>query len=249
MTRLAIYARVSTHRADQEHGLEAQVRACRRFVSDRGLDVDQVLEYREQASGRKAEDERPQLRRLLQDAAMKRFRIMVVFKLDRLSRSQILVTGDVVELVKKLQAYGVRVYSTSESRWDPDNPDAPLILAALSWAASMESRAIADRVSSGIAAKKAEAAERGERFLWGRGRTSRLVEDPQLPQRVLALRGAAPPWKASWAQVAKALDLHVGTARRYWRYATGAESLCLLAHPEKEGAARENGGAQDASSE
>lgn len=165
---------MSTTKGEQEHGLIAQEHAVRRFLEDKEIALDGELRvYTEQASGRK--EKRPRLEEMLHDAAMKKFRVLVVFKLDRLSRRELMVTGDVVEVVKKLTGYGVRVYSVAETWWDPDNPVAPLILAALSWAASMESRAIADRVTAGITASKAEAARDGKPFVWGRARTSALT--------------------------------------------------------------------------
>ncbi len=214
MSRVAIFARVSTGKIEQEHGLVAQIAACRRFIADRLPGAVEAGVYEEQVSGRKEERKREALSRLLQDAAMRRFQAVVVFRFDRLSRRQLLVTGDVVDVLKRLGASGVWVYSASETWWDPDNPTAPLILAALTWAAAMESQAIGDRVRSGIAARRAEAAAKGEPFLWGRARspTSKLIADPTLPPRAAALRRQG----ASWREIGAALGVGRTTAKRLY---------------------------------
>ena len=217
--RVAILVRTSTRK--QEGGLKTQVRTCRAFIKSlqeqRKLDVENVRIYKEEGvSGRS--ERRQVLDELLKDAAMKRFRALVVFRLDRLSRRQSLVVGDVLDVVKRLHGYGVRVYSASESWWDPeDSPVAPVILAVMGWAAAMESRAIADRVSAGIADKKAAAAEEGVPFLWGRARSpySVRLRDPAIRAQALALRAGG----ASWTETARALGVGRTTAR----------GLCVIA--------------------
>ncbi len=207
--RIAIYARVSTAKRDQEHGLTSQERACREFARARGLG-DEATVYLDQISGRKPE--RPHLDRLVHDAAMKQVREIVVFKLDRLSRRGI---GDVFRVLKALEGYGCRVYSVSESWWDPDNPARELILAVIAWAAAFESQVIGERVAAGIAARKAEALEKREKWIWGRAKVSKLIADPGLPAKALQLRSQG----LSWSEMAQTLQVGRTTARK----------LCILA--------------------
>ncbi len=214
--KAAIYARVSTAKVEQEHGLEAQRRACLELARSKGLWEDGVDIYTDQISGRRAE--RPGLDRLLHDVAMKRVRALVVFRLDRLSRGGI---PEMFRVIKALEGYGCRVYSVSEAWWDPDNPAHELILAVVAWAAAFESKVIGDRVAAGIRARRAEAAEKGERFLWGRARSSKLTADPSLPFRALQLRSQG----LSWSSVAK--ELHVGR--------TTARELCVIARAQNRG--------------
>lgn len=202
----ALYARVSTKKEEQEHGLKSQVHACRRFLEDRKLGPI-VRTYEEQASGRKREGQRHVLRELLHDAAMHRFQVLVVFRLDRLTRGGI---SEMFRVLKDLQGYGVRVYSVSETWWDPENPTHELILAVLAWAAQFESRAIAQRVTAGIAARRAETDRLGEPFLWGGAKTSLRSKDPGLPPRARALRRAG----KSWAEISRVLKVSRTSARR-----------------------------------
>ncbi len=201
----AVYARISTGREQQGHGLDAQVHACRNLLKLLALPPRSVKVYEEEASGRRSD--RPVLRKLLHDASMHRFQILIVFRLDRLTRGGI---PEMFRVLKALQGAGVRVYSVSEAWWDPAAPTAELILAVLAWAAEFESRAIGERVAAGIAARRAEAARRGRPFLWGRARVSTLARDPELPTQVLKLRAAG----RSWSQVARTLGVSRTTARR-----------------------------------
>lgn len=200
----AIYARISTGREQQPHGLETQTRSCREFL--RRLEpLRNIAGYEEEGSGRRRD--RPVLRKLLRDAALHRFTILVTFRLDRLTRLGI---SEMFEVLKTLQGYGVAVYSVCETWWDPSAPTAELILACLAWVAEFESRAIGERVAAGIAARRAEAERCGEKFLWGRARTSRLTRDPELPAKALRLRQEG----RSWSQVAQTLGVGRTTARR-----------------------------------
>ncbi len=201
----AIYGRISTGREQQGHGLEAQVHACRELLRRLGFPLRYVAVYEEEGSGRRRD--RPILRKLLHDAAMHRFQILVVFRLDRLTRGGI---AEMFRVLKALQESGVRVYSVCETWWDPEAPTAELILAVLAWAAEFESRAIGERVAAGIAARRAEVERRGQTFLWGRAKASLLTRDPDLPAKALALRQDG----RSWSRVAQALGVGRTTARR-----------------------------------
>lgn len=155
----AIYARISTGRQQQLHGLETQVRSCREAL--RRLEpCRDIAIYEEEESGRRLD--RPVLRKLLRDAAMHRFTILAVSRLDRLTRRGI---AQMFQVMKTLQSHGVRVYSVSETWWDPGAPTAELILAVLAWVAEFESRMIGERVAAGIARKRAEAERRGQDFV------------------------------------------------------------------------------------
>lgn len=217
--KAAIFSRVSTTkegREGQEHGLESQIHACRELLKVKGLGADDAIVFEEQVSGRKDERRRPVLKKLLHEAALHRFQILVVFKLDRLTRGGI---SEMFRVLKALQGYGVRVYSVSEGWWDPDAPTAELVLAVIAWAAQFESRSIGERVASGIAARRAEAVDRQEPFLWGQARVSPRVRDPSLPGKVLELRRAG----RSWNEIKAAVGIGRTTARKYCVLALAAE--------------------------
>ena len=205
--RCALYVRISTRRVDQEGGLASQLQACQEFLRRQGLRPEEAIVFEEHASGRQTN--RPVLRKLLHEAALHRFGNVIVFKLDRLSRGGVVPT---FQLLQTLHDHGVRVYSVSESWWDPDNAVHEAVLAILAFATRIESESIAERVSAGIARKRAEALERGEPFLWGRARTSPLRRAPHLPAKAVQLRKDG----LSWAETAQTLGVGRTTARRLY---------------------------------
>ncbi len=204
----ALYLRVSTKREDQEGGLMSQLQACQEFLRRKGVSPDEAIVFREQASGRQTN--RPVLRKLLHQAAMHRFGYVLVFKLDRLSRGGIVPT---FQLLKTLHDCNVVVHSVSESWLRPEDPVHEVILAVLSFAAQIESASISERVSAGIARRKAEASRKGEPWLWGRALSSPLRHDPALPSKAVTLREDG----RSWSQTARALEVSKTSARRLYQ--------------------------------
>ena len=80
MTRTAIYGRVST--ADGRQEVNNQLDELRRFAAMQGWDI--VTEYIDHESGGHAD--RPELQRMLGDAAQRRFDVLLFWALDRLTR-------------------------------------------------------------------------------------------------------------------------------------------------------------------
>lgn len=199
--RAAIYKRVSTTREEDEgSGLDTQDDSCQSFIRARGWEL--VATYSDTLSGRR--EKRPGFDQMLHDAAMKQFRAVVVFKLDRLTRSGIRAMFTVID---KLGAYGVRVYSVTDSWFDPANPAYEMILSALAFAADLESRAISERVKAAIARKRKD---EGDGFVWGQGHFSLLRQRPTLTREARELRETG----LSWAEVGRRLGVSPSTAKR-----------------------------------
>src|SRR5437868_6554189 len=96
-TTAAIYVRVSTDQQDSAH----QLPDCQRLTTARGWQVVEV--YKDDGvSG--AAQRRPQLERMLADAHAGRFKTVIIWSLDRLSRRGI---AEVAGIVAKLDAAGV----------------------------------------------------------------------------------------------------------------------------------------------
>ena len=79
--KVAIYARVST--ADQNY--EGQLEELHALAERSGWEVFAV--YSEKISGTKATDERPELKRMMKDARLRKFDKVLVWSVDRLGRS------------------------------------------------------------------------------------------------------------------------------------------------------------------
>jgi site-specific DNA recombinase len=84
--RLAVYARVSSDEQAQAGTIENQLDFARRSCDLHGLLVHDFYSD-EGVSGALAVDERPNGRRLLDDARAGRFRAVLVYRVDRFARS------------------------------------------------------------------------------------------------------------------------------------------------------------------
>ena len=152
MTHVVAYVRVSSKAQTHDTQRSAIVRAA----TARG---DQVTQwYAEKASARTMA--REQLQRLRNDARAGLVHRLYVFRIDRLARSGI---RDTFELVEELRRFGVEIVTVADG-FSLDGPGAEVVLAVMAWAAKVERLATNERISA--ARDRVEAA--GGR--WGRPR-------------------------------------------------------------------------------
>jgi len=158
--KVALYARVSLdERADDKRfqDPENQLKPLREFAGSMGWEV--VKEYVDKASG--ANPARPAFRKMLQDAMMRRFSGVVVWKLDRFSREGVINT---FAYIKQLKDRGVWLRSQTEAWLDTSNEGiTQMVLAVMSWAAAEERKKISERTKAGIARRRAIGQWRGGR--------------------------------------------------------------------------------------
>lgn len=151
--KIAIYARVSKderYNDDRYQEPENQLVPLRKWAENMGWEV--YKEYVDKGSG--ADSNRKGFQLMLMEAMMLRFKVILVWKLDRFSRENLSI---VIGRIQTLKARGVGVKSLTETWLDTseDNPVSELILAIMSWAASEERRKISERTKAAIARKKA----------------------------------------------------------------------------------------------
>src|SRR5215471_18273219 len=161
----AIYARVST----QDQNCEMQVRELKEYAARRGWQV--VGEYVDTGwSGAKAS--RPELDRLMKDAALRRFDAVLVWKLDRFGRS----VRNCLDGIENLRAHDVRFLAVSQSiDTDESNPTARLLLHILASVAEFERELI--RVRAGIKSAKHKGKKLGrKRVVFDRGKATEMYE-------------------------------------------------------------------------
>jgi DNA invertase Pin-like site-specific DNA recombinase len=139
---------------------------------------------------------RPELDRLRADARAGHVHRLYVFKLDRLTRSGI---RDTFEVIEELRAHGVELVSVSDG-FALDGPAAEVVLAVMAWAAKMERLAINERISA--ARERVEAEGRS----WGRPR--RL--DHHARAQALAMKAAG----KSVREIAVAMKVPKSTVAR-----------------------------------
>jgi len=128
---------------------ENQLEPLREWAKSQGWEV--IQEYVDRASG--ADPNRPEFRKMLQEAMMLRFQAIIVWKLDRFSRETM---SQVVGRIQALRLRGVAIKSLTESWLDTgqENPVGDLVLAVMAWAAGEERRKISDRTKAGIQRKR-----------------------------------------------------------------------------------------------
>ena len=152
LVRVALYARVSLdeHCDDKRfQDPENQLVPLREFAKALGYEVSVV--YVDKMSG--ANPARPEFRRMLDDASMRRFQGILVWKLDRFSREGIIPT---MAYLKRLRDRKVFLRSMTESWLDTSNEGiAEVMLAIMSWMAQEERLKISERTKAGIARRHA----------------------------------------------------------------------------------------------
>ena len=103
----AIYARFSSELQD-ERSITDQVALARKYAEARGLVVAEL--YQDAAISGASTINRPGLQKMLMDAQVARFDIVVTESLDRLSRSQ----ADIAALYERLSFLGVRIETLAD---------------------------------------------------------------------------------------------------------------------------------------
>lgn len=138
--KVCIYSRVSTTEQDTEN----QSMMLTGWAKQCGFEI--VAVYQETESGWKAGHQR-ELARLLQDARRRRFAMVLVWALDRLSREGPLA---ILSLVHRLGTYGVKVISYQESWTEAPGELGELLYALTGWVARMESQRRSERTKAGL---------------------------------------------------------------------------------------------------
>jgi site-specific DNA recombinase len=149
--RAAILARVSSARqVEQGHSLEEQEDRLRRHAEAEGWPVVEV--YREAGVSVTKGRKRPELERLLADAAAGRFTVFLTVAADRVGRSM----AESLRVFETLDEARVRILSVTTGGVQDLSKDAPgstAIRGALTLGAQLEADQIRDRARAGAAAK------------------------------------------------------------------------------------------------
>ena len=177
--------------ADRGQDTENQLLQLREYCRRQQWEI--VIEYidRETAKHGKRDD----FRQLFEDAAQRRFDVVVVWALDRFTREGILET---FAYVKQLSGYGIQFESYSEPQFRTTGPTGELMLAVAAWMAKQERARISDRTKAGVARARAQ----GKHC----GRPGRIFRRDQAAE--MRKKGM------SWRAIARELNIPFGTVRR-----------------------------------
>jgi len=180
--RAAGYIRVSQERAARNgYGLGAQEADVRRFVEYKTWELVEL--YREEGvSGYKKD--RPELDRLLADAKMGKFDVVVFPSIDRVGRS----VRDVLDIDKKLRDAGVDIVFVRESV-DTSTPTGAFFETIMASIAQLEGHMMYERLSKGKQQKASRGGYTGGWLPYGyrrgdKGRVEVMPEQAKVVRRI-----------------------------------------------------------------
>lgn len=158
---IALYARVSLDEADRNNRRfqdpENQLCPLRDHAKAMGYTI--VKEYVDKMCG--ANPARPEFRKMMQDAMLRRFQGILIWKLDRFSREGIINT---MSYIKQLKGRGIWLKSLTESWLDTSQEGiTDIVLAIMAWASEQDRKNISERTKAGIARLRAKGEWRGGR--------------------------------------------------------------------------------------
>lgn len=188
--RAVAYVRVSSKGQDlrsQRHAIQA--------LADAHGDSIEWREEKRSATSLK----RPILDRMRLDVRAGRIKKLYVFRLDRLTRTGI---RDTFEILEEVRAAGCNIVTCADG-FDLNGPLSEPLIAVLAWAAKMENFARSERIAAARARKEAA----GES--WGRPR--RMTAEQEGKAQVLQRKGY------SQRRIARALKIPHSTIGRFLR--------------------------------
>lgn len=103
-----LYVRVSTeHQVQEGYSIDAQKNNLTKFANEQGFKIYDIYSD-EGISGKNIED-RPQVKRLINDIHKKKIDVVVLYKFDRLTRNM----SDTEDIIKIIQECGVQIFTLS----------------------------------------------------------------------------------------------------------------------------------------
>ena len=186
MKRIAIYARVSTDR----QSAESQLNALREYIDKRAWAISK--EYIDEGyTG--STTKRPAFAAMMADARKRSFDILLVYKLDRLSRS----LKDLIATLDDLHSLGIDIISY-DNGLDTTTPTGRLIFNVVGAVAEFEKDIIRERVKAGLENAK---------------RKGKLLGRPPLSPRLLAQANQLRKQGLSFRKIGLQLGIPESTVR------------------------------------
>ena len=201
---VAVYVRVSTA-SQNETG---QRREILKWLAGNGIDAYEAQWYVDKESGDTLN--RPEFEQLQQDVFSGAIKTIVVFKIDRISRS----LRDGINVLCDWCKQGIRVVSVTQ-QLDFSGPTGQMIAAVLFAVAEMEQQTRRDRQAAGIEAAKERGAYKGRR----KGAFKTGVK----PEKAVKLREKG----LTQEEIARAMGVSVSSVSRYLKRAENAASVPL----------------------
>jgi DNA invertase Pin-like site-specific DNA recombinase len=194
--RVALYSRVSTRDKGQDPA--NQTNQMRDFCSVQGWSL--VEEYTDHDSGTKSD--RVQFQRMLKDASVRKFDLLLFWALDRFTREGTLAT---LKYLERLKGDGISWRSFTEPWIDSAGPFRDVIISLLASLAAQEKIRLSERIRAGLDRAKREGTKTGNPV--GRPRVVFRRD------RIIELRTQG----LSWQQIARQMGVSRTSVRRGWQ--------------------------------
>jgi DNA invertase Pin-like site-specific DNA recombinase len=197
------YVRVSTREQAQEGvSLAAQEERIRAYCTARGWDLIRV--YRDE--GESGSDlDRPGVRSMIRDLKANGVDVVVVLKLDRLTRSM----RDLGYLIEDL--FGGRALAAVDGSLDSSTPSGELVVNMLGAAARWERETAIERTKAALDYKRSRGEWLGRiPFGFRIDEAGKLAEDPEAMRVVAAIKRSRRRSGTSYPKLAKQYGLSVG---------------------------------------
>lgn len=148
--RVAIYCRVSTvEQAEEGYSIDEQNLKIREYCEREGHEIYNLYEDRG-ISGKNITN-RPGIKQLLQDATENKFDLVIVWKLNRISRKLL----DILNIVELLNKHNIVFRSLTEN-FETETPSGKLQLNIMGAIGEFERETIAENVKMGLLARAKE---------------------------------------------------------------------------------------------
>jgi DNA invertase Pin-like site-specific DNA recombinase len=139
--RVALYCRVSKN--DESQDPINQLSPLRDYA--KALSGEVVGEYVDKASG--SNGDRKEFLKMLEDADKRKFDLLLVWALDRLSREGI---SNTLGYIQRLKKNGIALRSLQESWVNSEDGPGEVMIAVLAWVAQQERKRIIERTKAGL---------------------------------------------------------------------------------------------------
>jgi len=219
--KAALYARVSTAESRELQDPETQLIKLRQYAQFREFEISK--EYIEYASG--CDDDRPVMKELLHDAKQGKFRTILVFRIDRLSRS----TYKLFSVMQDLKDWHVNVISVTEGL-DTESRLSEGIFLMLGIVAGWEREGIVERINAGVQRAKLKGTRSGKPIgRPKRGYESKGRKKPITMEQLAHARQDNP--LISQAELARKLGIPRSTLQRYLKAAQNQGEVPFIKEP------------------
>lgn len=139
--KIALYCRVS--KSDESQYPVNQLNPLRDYARALGGEITQ--EYVDMSSG--SNGDRKEFLRMFDDIDKRKFDLLLIWSLDRLSREGI---SNTLGYIERLRKNGVTLKSLQESWVDTDDGPGEVMIAVLAWVAKQERKRIVERTKAGL---------------------------------------------------------------------------------------------------